>query len=150
VSDAQLEVQRAFFDTMRTDAGLDALLARSIDSGSPSAPAIYDHIPQVVASEDDSKFPLIGVGDDTADAFDTDDINGHEHTVTLHIYDRYEGSLRVKQIMGALHRIFHNVDLEVDGQHTVYCFWEFSGQVPDPDPTTQHGVMRFRIATQQA
>jgi hypothetical protein len=149
MSDAELEVQRAIFETLKTAPEVVALLANSADEGSPTQPAIYDHIPQVVASEDESKFPLIGIGDDTAEPFDTDDIDGHESTVTLHIYDRYEGTKRVKQITGAVYRALHDSALEVIGQHTVYCFWEFSGNVPDPDPMTKHGVMRFRIATQQ-
>lgn len=149
-TDAELEVQRTVFDRLRVDALLFALLAPSVDGGSPTQPGIYDHVPQVDASEDDSKFPLVGIGDDTAEAFDTDDINGHEHTITLHIFDRYEGRKRVKQIMGAIYRSLHDATLEVAGQHAIYCFWEFSGSVPDPDPKTKHGVMRFRIATQQA
>jgi hypothetical protein len=145
---AELAVQQAIFGLLRADTTLRSLLAEHADEGSPTAPAVYDHVPQVLASEDPANFPLVALGDDTAIEFDTDDVDGHEHTVTLHVFDRYEGRKRVKQILGALHELLHNTQPAVAGLATVYCFWEFSGSVPDPDVQTQHAVTRFRIVTQ--
>lgn len=146
---AEYALQVALFTALRASSPLRSLLAEHVDEGSPTAPAIYDHVPQVVASEDETKFPLVALGDDTAVEFDTGDVNGQEHTCTLHVYDRYEGRKRVKQIMDAIYDALHEAQLVVSGQHAVYCFWEYSGSVPDSDPQTQHGVTRFRIVTQE-
>lgn len=146
---AELAIQEALYRTLRADANLAALLAVDVYEGSPTGSAVYDHVEQVPASEDDSKFPYVVVGDDTAAEFDTDDVLGQETTVTLHIWDRYRGRKRVKQIGVVIYALLHTFLIPVVGQNTVYCYWEFSGSVPDSDPMTQHQVMRFRIVTQQ-
>lgn len=147
---AELALQNEIFRVLRADSTLRALLAEHEYEGSPTAPAVYDHVPQVAESEDDAKFPLVAIGDDTAVESDTDELDGQEHTVTIHVYDRYEGRKRVKQILTAIYDALHRAALSVSGHHTVFCFWEFSGSVPDPDPLTQHAVTRFRITTQES
>lgn len=148
---AAAALKKAIFDALRADAGVAALVAaNTIETGSPTVPAIYDFVPQAAASEDASPFPYVAIGDDTAVEFDTDEVNGQEHTVTLHIYDRYRGTTRVKQIQDAIYAALHDTQLAVANHNTVYCFWEFSGSVPEPEVLTQHGVSRFRIVTQEA
>lgn len=147
---AELELQQAIFNLLRTDAPLRALLAPNPYSGSPSEPAIYDTAPQADEPEEQSAFPYVVLGEDTAVEFDTDDVDGHEHTVTLHVFDRREGRRRAKQVIGALYDALHNAALSVSGHDAVFCFFDFSGAVPDPEPLTQHEVIRFRIVTQEA
>jgi hypothetical protein len=147
---ASAALKRAIYDALRTNAALAALLATSqLDTGSPTVPAVYDFVPQPAAPEDAALFPYVAIGDDTSAEADTDDINFEEHTVTLHVWDRREGSTRVKQIQDAIYAVLHRASLEIAGQTTVYCYYEFKGSIPDPEPLTQHGVIRFRILTQQ-
>jgi len=146
---AELEIQQAVFNKLRTDPALKALLADHLYAGSPTEAAIYDAAPQSDEAEQESAFPYVVIGEDTAGEFDTDDVNGQVHTITLHAFDRREGRSRVKQVIGAIYDALHDAELVVSGQHTVFCFWEFSGSVPDPDVLTQHEVTRFRITTQE-
>lgn len=147
---AELAIQQAIYAKLRTAAAIVALLADDLLEASPSAPGVYDHVPQVPDSENAAYFPYVVIGDDTAAEFDTDDVNGQETTVTLHVWDRRRGRARAKQVIGAIYSVLHNQPLEVSGQHVVFCFWEFSGSIPDPDLLTQHEVTRFRIATQES
>lgn len=147
---AELEVQNAILAVLQRDAPLAALLAEHPYGGSPTLPAIYDTVPQSDEAEDESKFPYVVIGEDTSVQFDTDDVDGQEHTVTLHVFDRREGRKRAKQVIGALYDALHNASLSVTGHDAVFCFFDFSGAVPDPDPLTQHEVIRFRIVTQEA
>jgi hypothetical protein len=141
----------ALIDTLRGDAPLAAILAEhSYSSASPVPPAVYEYVEQPVAAEADDAFPYVVVGDTTGAEFDTDDTNGQEHTVTLHVWDRYRGGKRARQVADALYNALHTVALNVTGRHTVYCYYEFGESVPDPDVRTQHRVARFRIVTQES
>lgn len=146
---AQLAIQQALYSLLRGDATLRTLLAEDASEGSPTAPAIYDHVPQIPASEDVAKFPYVVIGDDTAIPADTDDVDGQETTVTLHVWDRRRGRKRVKQVLDALYNLLHEASLTVSQQNFVYCFWEFSESIPDADVLSQHAVTRFRIVTQE-
>lgn len=146
---AAFAVQVAVFDRLRADATLAGLLADSVIAGSPTEPAIYDHVPQAQLSEDPSQFPYVVIGDDTAGEFDTDDVNGQETTVTLHIWSRYRGKKEVKQIADAIYDALHDATLAISGQNAIYCFWEFAESVPESDVLVQHEVTRFRIVTQE-
>lgn len=145
----ELAVQVALFDKLRADSGVVALLADSVIPASPMEPAIYDHVPQVEASESDEAFPYIVIGESTSVPFDADDMNGQEHVIVLHIWSRAHGRTEAKQISDAIYAALHNATLEVAGQNFVYCFWEFSESVPDPDERLKHHVTRFRITTHQ-
>jgi hypothetical protein len=140
----------ALIDALRADSSLAALLAdHSYSSESPVPSAVYEYVEQPVAAEAESNFPYVVVGDTTGAEFDTDDVNGQEHTVTLHIWDRYRGGKRVRDVADALYAALHTVAIAVAGRHTVYCYYEFGESVPDPDVRTQHRVTRFRIVTQE-
>lgn len=146
---AALAVQKAVFDRLVADSTLAGLLAANPNAGSPTVPAVYDVPPQVENSEDESAFPYVVVGDHTAGEFDTDDVNGQETTVTLHIWSRYRGKREVRQIADAIYDALHDAALTITGQHSVYCFWEFAESVPESDVQVQHEVTRFRIVTQE-
>lgn len=145
---AELALQQAIITLLRGNASLAALLAAHSYAGSPTVPGVYEYVVQANASESASPFPYVVVGDTTGAEFDTDDVDGQEHTLTLHIWDRYRGRKRVRQIMDAIYDALHDAALTVAGHSAIYCYWEFSGTIPDPDVDTQHGVTRFRIVTQ--
>lgn len=147
---AALAIQQAVYALLRGDSTLRGLLAVDALEGSPTAPAVYDHVPQADAPEDSAEFPYIVIGDDTAAQFDTDDVDGQETTITLHVWDRRRGRKRVKQVLDAVYGALHDVSLSISGQHHVLCLWEYSETVPDPDVLVQHAVTRFRILTQSS
>jgi hypothetical protein len=147
---AERALQKAIRDALIADATLAGLLAPDVRAGSPSVPGVYDHVPQVPQSEDVQVFPYVVIGEYTAVPFDADDVHGHDSVVVLHVFDRLEGTQRAKQIIGAIYDALHDAALEVEGQSCIYCYWEFSESVPDPDQLTKHEVTRFRVVTQRA
>lgn len=142
---SELELQRAVFDALRSDAPLAELLAETADE---SGPAVYDHVPQAEDPADGTKFPYVVVGEDTQVSFDTDTELGFEATVTVHSFSVHKGRMEVKQIQGAIYACLHRRELVVDGYDTVDCIWEYSDSAIEPDGVTRHGVQRFRITVQ--
>lgn len=147
---AELAIQKAIYARLRSDSTLRGLLAEDLYEGSPTGAAVYDHVPQPDEAEDESLFPYVVIGDHTAIPFDTDDVNGQETTITLHVWDRRAGRARAKEIVVAIYASLHNAALSVEGQSTVFCYWEFGESIPDPDFMTQHEATRFRIVTQES
>jgi hypothetical protein len=138
----------AVLGMLAVNAALTALLADSLIEASPSEPAIYDDVPQVEESESDDAFPYLVIGEFTAANVDADDKDGQEHTCIIHVWSRYHGGHEARQIADAVRDALHDCRLDVSGAHTVFCYWEFTETVPDPDPRLRHIVLRFRIITQ--
>ena len=145
----ELVVQQAVLSTLRADAGIIALLPEHPYGGSPSVPAVFEYVQQADDSATTGPFPYIVVGDTTAIEFDTDDVNGQEHTVTLHVWDRNPGRKRCRQVVDAIYAALHKVDLSISGRAAIYCFFEFTESLPDPDVKLQHMVTRYRIVSQE-
>src|SRR3970040_94874 len=121
-----LAIHNAIYLLLIADSTLRTLLAENAYE-SPTIAAVYDaQAPQPDAAEDDTKFPHIVMGDETATGFDTDDVHGKDMTVTLHVWDRYSGRKRVRQITDAIYNLLHDASITVSGAKVVYCFWEFS------------------------
>lgn len=143
-----LAVQKALYLKLTGSSVLASLLASDPIGGSPTLPAVFDYTPQAQSSEDDSFFPYVVLGADTAVEADTDDVNGIELTSTIHVWDRNQGRARCKQVMDAIYAVLHTASLSLVNGTAIYCFWEFAESIPDADPLVQHGVLRFRIMTQ--
>lgn len=146
---AELAVQKAVLAVLWADSALQGLLPDHAYAGSPSKPAVYEFVEQAEKSEDESQFPYVVVGDTTGAPFDTDELDGQEHTLTLHVWDRYRGRTRCRQVLDAIYAALHKLEIPVEGRHTVFCYWEFSESIPDADVLTQHMVTRFRLVTQE-
>ncbi len=146
---ASVAIEQAIYTKLRADVSLGALLANSILDGD-AGKAVYDRAPQSNLSELASGvFPFVVIGDDTAAEFDDDDTEGQETTLTLHAWSRYAGKKEVKQVLDAIYNALHDKPLTVTGQIVIFIFFEFMETIADPDGLTQHGVIRFRITTQE-
>lgn len=146
---ASLAIQQAIYRLLQANSSVRSLIASDGIGGSPTTGAIYDQ-PAATSStpESASAFPYIVIGEDTAVDFDADDFNGEETTVTLHIWDRAKGRKKAKQVRDAVKAAMHDCTLDVGATtNFLYCFFEYSDAVSDPDPRTQHLVIRFRIVT---
>jgi hypothetical protein len=147
---AQAAIKQAVYDLLRADAGVASVLAEDPDAGSPSRPAVFDHVPQRSKPETASFFPYVVIGEVVIGEFDTDDIDGQETVLTLHVWDRYRGRKRVLQALDAIYDALHNADFSISGQHLVYCYFDFAEVLEEDGPTSQHAVTRFRIVTQES
>ena len=105
---------------------------------------VFDHVPQ------NTKPPYITIGEDTSIEWDTDTELGSESTITVHVWSRQPGRREVKEIMEDVYHTLHRQTLYSNGIIYVNVNWEFSETFLDPDGVTRHGVMRFRILSQEA
>lgn len=109
---------------------------------------VYDAVPQAVDAGDNSAFPYVTIGEDSASEFDTDTSTGFDTDVTIHVWSRYRGRREVKQIQQAIYDALHLHDLSVSGYHTVMVLFESADSFMDADGITRHGVTIFRIVTE--
>lgn len=142
---ASVEVQKAVFEKLDATAAVtDQLAAHATEVGKK---AIYDEVPQSDAPESTVAFPYLVIGDTTEIAFDADDFDGREATVTIHTFSRYLGMKEAKSVMDAVKAALHNQPLTISGELHLYTFWEFAEVLRDPDGITRHGILRFRLVT---
>jgi hypothetical protein len=102
---------------------------------------VYDDVPQ------NAEFPYIVIGDDTSIPFDDDCNVGAESTITIHVWSTYPGRKEVKQIMDSVYNRLHRQNLPIAGGYSITLNAEYQDSFLDPDGTTRHGVIRFRLLT---
>ena len=99
---------------------------------------IYDEVPE------DSAAPYVTIGYGTPTDYSTQNIDGGEQTLTIHVWSEYRGAKECKQIMDRVHDLMHDSTFSVTGFNLVNMRFEFSEIIRDPDGVTRHGIMRFR------
>lgn len=134
--DSQIAVQQAIYDHLNDDATLMALIQ-----------GVYDMVP------DDAVFPFITIGNMTSIDGSTKGIDGQEITLVIHAWSQGESRLEIKQIMAAVINSLHNTALVPSGSPQVHNIvntrYEYTDLFKDPDGRTHHGVIRFRIVTDE-
>ncbi len=128
-------LQRAIYDRLTTDAGLSALLG---------GPRIHDDVPR------GTEPPYVTLGQSTVRDWSTGGDDGHEHTLTLHVWSRTDGRRQVHEIMGAVRAALHDAALAPTGHRLVNLCQEFAETRRDADGKTYHGLLRFRAVTEEA
>lgn len=136
---AELNLQTAIYDKLTNDSALMALIT-----------AVYDHVPQNAASEDDSAFPYVVIGDDNVDAWDTDTETGFEFVITIHTWSRYRGRKETKQVQGAIYDALNRQSLTVTGFTVLDVLFLESESFLDADGITRHGISEFNIKMEVA
>jgi len=124
----QFALQTAIYSKLSNDSNLTSVLGASV----------FDDIPE------NTPYPYVQLGEDTAIDYSTKDQTGSEVTVNVDVWSRYRGSLEAKNIMDRVHTLLHDSSLSVTGSNFINMRFEFSDIIRDPDGITRHGVMRFR------
>ena len=124
----QFALQTAIYTKLSADSNLTTTLGASV----------FDDIPE------NTPYPYVQLGEDTAIDYSTKDQTGSEVTVNIDVWSRYRGSLQAKNIMDRVHTLLHDSSLSVTGSNFINMRFEFSDIIRDPDGITRHGVMRFR------
>lgn len=88
--------------------------------------------------------PYVVIGEATETPKDRLTTTGNDHTLLIHVYSSYEGTKQVKQIMEAIHALFHQKTFTVSGFRINSSRLEFSQVITEGDQI-KHGLMRFRI-----
>jgi len=99
---------------------------------------VYDFVPENTA------FPYVKLGEDTAIDNGTKTLQGNEHTLVVHTFSRYRGSKEIKDIMARIYTLLHESSLTVSGASLVNLRFEFSDVLKENDGLTTHGLQRFR------
>ncbi len=106
-----------------------------IDSANVS---VSDDVPE------NTTYPQVVIGEETAANNGTKDVDGIEHTLTLHVWSQYRGRREIKEIMQSVYQLLHDAAITVSGASLVNIRQEFNNTLMENDGITRHGVMRFR------
>lgn len=126
------ELQKSIYSTL--------VAANITDVDGAAISGVFDDV------EEDTAYPYITIGEETAIDAGTKTKDAHEHTLTLHIWSRYRGGRKeVKEIMEQVFSALHNNDITVSGASLVNIRHEFEQTLVEADGITRHGIMRFRV-----
>ena len=107
-------------------------------SGTSITSKVFDDVPEGTA------YPYVVLGEETAIPVGAKDTDGHEHTLTFHVWSQYRGRKEIKQIMEQIYTLLHNVAITITGATLVNIRHEFERTLLESDGITRHGVIRFR------
>ena len=136
MSDHSLQLQKTIFDVLSGDNNLTSTLGASVYN--KFCCESYDFVP------DNSAFPYVKLGEETAVDNGTKTLQGNEHTLVIHSFSRYRGSKEIKEIMSRIYALLHESSLSVSGASLVNMRFEFSDVIKENDGRTSHGLQRFR------
>lgn len=122
------ELQKALFSTLNG----------SVTGMESASVSVYDDVPENTA------YPYVVIGEESTSNNGSKDLDGLEHTITLHIWSQYRGRREIKEIMESVYSLLHNTAITVSGASLVNIRQEFSTTLAENDGITRHGVMRFR------
>lgn len=138
-------MQTAVYARLASDASVTSLVT-----------GVFDAVPENQA------VPYIALGEATEVPDRTFGNNGHELTMTLHIYDQdgvpfkgraVRGFLRSLAILEALVTSLESADYAVAGHNLVLCECEFRQPIREPDDAGgmyRHIPARFRVVLEDA
>ena len=108
------------------------------DADGNAITGVFDDVPENTA------YPYVVIGEETATNIDTKDKDAHEHTLTIHVWSQYRGRKEIKNIMSQIYTLLHNVAISVTGASLVQIRHEFARTLLENDGITRHGIIRFR------
>lgn len=133
MTSAALDLQRSLYQLLRNDSTLSAALGGA---------RIYDDVPQR------AELPYVTFGQSVTRDWSTGTETGHEHLLTLHVWSRVPGRKKLHEIMELLAQRLQQ-PFGLLEHRVVNVRHELSEARRDPDGELYHGVVRFRVVTEQ-
>lgn len=124
---ALFSVQKAVYARLTGDSAFAA-----------SVSGVFDDV------QEGKAFPYVTIGDVTEVPFDVFAKNGHEQTLTFHVWSQKAGFKEAFQIQGAMDTLLHGYAMTVDNHTTVRMEHEATTSLRDPDGVTRHLAVRYR------
>ena len=121
-TDASIDIQASLLTRLKAATGLEG----------------YDNVPS------NATFPYITFGNITALSAASKDVRFFEYSVTLHVWDRSNGTVRTRTNMSDITSNLDNTTLSITG-NTPSVYFQSATVLKDPDNITNHGVLRFLI-----
>lgn len=137
--------QAMLYATLSGDVTLNALL-----SGEWGTTAIFADVPQADESEDDSLFPYVTFGPETAERYDDKGAVGGDVTFQIDIWTRSRDFAVAKAIADRIVALLHRQDLTISGANHIATGLESVQYTIDPDGQTRRGMMLFRTTYQDS
>lgn len=131
---ADLEMQGWIVNTLRADAGIQALLGERV----------YDRVPEK------PQFPYISYGPSTEDNDYPDCINAAEITIQLDAWSREVGYPEVKRIAAAVHEALHDQDIDLPVNACCCLYHVNTVFLRDPDGLTNHAVIQLEAYVERS
>lgn len=134
MTDPGWALQKAVYAALTVDAGVLAELG---------GPHIYDHVPRKTAT------PYVTFAQSVVRDWSTGEAEGHEHTLTLHVWAEARGRKKTVAVQEALRGALHERALMLDGHLLVNLRHEFSEVRREADGERLRGLVRFRAVTER-
>ena len=104
------ELQKSIFSTLNGNA---------TGMGGANVP-VFDDVPE------GTLYPYVVLGEETAVNNGTKNLDGVEHTLTIHAWSQYRGRREIKEIMQSVYENLHNTAISVTGASLVSIRQEFN------------------------
>ena len=127
-------LQRAVYGVLNADATLSGLVV-----------GVYADVADAHDGEDESLFPYVTLGPETALPWDTHTNLGAAALVQVDIWSRQNDYVEAKNIATVIHGLLHYQSLTITGASHVMTTLESTAYMLDPDGKTHHGAMTFRV-----
>lgn len=131
-------VYQSMFNRLSGFADLTSRLANGAGS-------VYTRVPQPDRPGDSSLFPYVVIESTNIQPWDTDDEDGVQALMSVHVYSRSQSVLEISNIGTAVYDALHKYQLVITGANTVDCLFDNSTQFEDPDTKTVHRVIDFLV-----
>jgi Protein of unknown function (DUF3168) len=103
---------------------------------------VFDDVPRNTA------FPYITHGESVVRDWSTSTDEGHEHSVSIHVWSQGAGRKQAHEILGLIERTLDDQALPLDGHRLISLRHEHSEVRRESDGETWRGLLRLRATTE--
>lgn len=107
--------------------------------------SVYDDVPRAESGKPLVNLPYVEIGDLELDTWDTDNFQGANVTVPIHVWSRSWGKKEANALMEEVRLFLHRATGVTAEYKIVDCLLMSSSVVTEPDRKTRHGVALFRV-----
>lgn len=103
---------------------------------------VFDDVPR------GTTFPYISHGESVVRDWSTSTDEGHEHSVSVHVWSQGAGRKQAHEILGLIERTLDGQALTLDGHRLISLQHEHSEVRRESDGETWRGLLRLRATTE--
>jgi hypothetical protein len=103
---------------------------------------VFDDVPR------NAPFPYITHGESVVLDWSTSTDEGHEHSISIHVWSQGAGRKQAHEILGLIERTLDDQALPLDGHRLISLRHEHSEVRRESDGETWRGLLRLRATTE--
>ncbi len=103
---------------------------------------VFDDVPR------DAAYPYITHGESVIRDWSTSTDEGHEHSISIHVWSQGAGRKQAHEILGVIARTFDSPALPLDGHRLISLHHEHAEVRRESDGETWRGLLRLRATTE--